>query len=450
MKALSSVLAHTAVSATSLLMIAAATSVGTSIAGEPALAPVQCLATAGQSVQETDPTARRGKDIPIDHIIVIMQENRSFDHYFQGLPGSGQTDADVAPLDVVNVDRKGNKLGLQLAKSPCTGGPPHSWNSVHQQMAEGKMDGFAANGGQTAMLHYDDAMLPYYYALANHFAIADRWFSSVPGPTFPNRMYMVAASSFGHIQNDPPPPRASEFSVFDQLEDAGLSWGIYSSSTPSLEERLLPKLRERKDTHFMGIDDFEKAAASGKLPAFSWVTSAEEHNEHPPKNVQAGQRFVANMVDTVMKSPNWSRTALFFTYDEHGGFYDHVAPPAACAPDDIAPIRGPKDIAGNFETLGPRVPMILISPYAKQHYVSHTVYDHTSILRFLQARFNLPALSARDANAQIPFDLFDFDSPPRLTLPRLPTANIDPAFIGHCQDTKTTDFEDEVPVAGAD
>jgi phospholipase C len=155
------------------------------------------------------------------------------------------------------------------------------------------MDGFAANGGHTAMLYYDETTLPYYYALASEFAIADRWFASVPGPTFPNRMFMVSASSFGHIRNDPPPRRAAELSVFDQLENAGLSWGIFSSSTPSLEERLLPGLREKKDTQFQGIDDFEKAAKAGTLPAFSWVTSAEEQNEHPPKNIQAGQRFVA-------------------------------------------------------------------------------------------------------------------------------------------------------------
>ncbi len=112
-----------------------------------------------------------------------------------------------------------------------------------------------------------------------------------------------------------------------------------------------------------------------------------------------------------MESPNWKRTALFFTYDEHGGFYDHVPPPKACPPDAIHPILEPKDAPGEFDRLGVRVPMIVISPYAKKHYVSHHVYDHTSILRFVQARFDLPALTARDAHARPPFEMFDFAQP---------------------------------------
>ena len=111
------------------------------------------------------------------------------------------------------------------------------------------------------------------------------------------------------------------------------------------------------------------------MPGFSWVTSAGRHNEHPPKNIQAGQKFVAQIIDAVMKSPNWQRTALFFTYDEHGGFYDHVPPPQACPPDDIQPILEANDVPGKFDRLGVRVPMIVISPYAKKHYVSHSVYD---------------------------------------------------------------------------
>lgn len=236
-----------------------------------------------------------------------------------------------------------------------------------------------------------------------------------------------------------------EHSIFDQLEEAGHSWGICTAATPSLEERILPRLRAEKGDNFFDLDAFFEAARTGSLPAFSWVTSAEEHNEHPPKSVQAGQLYVSGVVEAVMSSPDWPRTALFLTYDEHGGFYDHVAPPAACSPADTAPQLGPKDVAGAFDRLGPRVPFVLGSPYARRHHVSHVVHDHRSILRFVQASFDLPALSARDANAQPPFELFDFESAPDLTIPALPEAVIDPAPIGHCEDTRSTNFDDEPP-----
>lgn len=116
-------------------------------------------------------------------------------------------------------------------------------------------------------------------------------------------MYMIAGSSFGHIRNDPPPPRAEERSILHQLEQAGESWAIYTASKPSFEEEILPRLHTEKGDHFLTATDFFKAAKAGKLPSFSWVTSAGTHNEHPPKNIQAGQKFVAEMVDAVMKAP---------------------------------------------------------------------------------------------------------------------------------------------------
>jgi phospholipase C len=293
------------------------------------------------------------------------------------------------------------------------------------------------------MTYYDESWIPYYYALANTFAIADHYHASVPSSTWPNRMYMISGTSFGHILNDTPPPRAEERSIFHQLEQAGVNWAVYTAAQPSFEEQILPKLRAEKGDHFLTTDDFLTAAKAGKLPGFSWVTSAGRHNEHPPKNIQAGQKFVAQIIDAVMHSPNWQRTALFFTYDEHGGFYDHVSPPQACPPDNIPPILAASDVPGNFDRLGVRVPMIAVSPYAKKHYVSHQVYDHSSILRFVQARFNLPALTARDAHARPPIDMFDFEHPPFTTPPPLPRADEDPRFLNACEDTARTHFSDK-------
>lgn len=139
-----------------------------------------CPFIAGQTVAETHPESPRGTDIPIDHIVFVMQENRSFDHLFQTLPAYGQADVDIAPAETSNRDRQGVVRPISRATSPCTDGPPHSWNAVHAQMNGGRMDGFAASGGGNAMIHYDADWLPFYYSLANTFAIADRYFSSVP------------------------------------------------------------------------------------------------------------------------------------------------------------------------------------------------------------------------------------------------------------------------------
>ena len=424
-------------------LLVPAIAVGTSAAVPADDSLPSCEFRAGQTLETTRPELPRGSDIPIDHIVVVAQENRSFDHYFQALPDYGQKGVAVAPPATSNIDGNGKVVPFEPAETPCLGNPDHDWSSVHRQVANGEMNGFARFGGADSMRHYDARWLPYYYALADTFAIADGYHASVPGPTWPNRMYLVAASSFGHTRNEPPPPRTEERSIFHLLEEAGLDWSIYSAKRPSFEEDMFPKLHGEKGEHFLTVDDFVSAARAGELPAFSWVTSAGGHNEHPHKSIQTGEVFVSGIVEAVMRSPNWPRTALFFTYDEHGGFYDHVPPPAACPPDDIAPIIGADDVPGKFDRLGVRVPMIVVSPYAKAHFVSHETYDHSSILRFVQARFDLPALSARDANAEPPMDMFDFSRTAFIDPPTLPEPTVDPEFMSQCSDTRGGRYSDE-------
>src|SRR5262249_32775111 len=152
------------------------------------------------------------------------------------------------------------------------------------------------------------------------------------------------------------------------------------------------------------LDDFYTDAAAGTLPPVVLIDApglgldnATSADEHPPANIQIGQKFVSEVVHALMKSPQWRKSALFITYDEHGGIYDHVAPPVACAPDATPPKLDGKDVGtGGFDQLGFRVPLVVVSPYAKRSYVSHATYDHTSITRFLEAKFKVPALSARD------------------------------------------------------
>jgi phospholipase C len=381
-----------------------------------AAASPACPFRAGALPRDTLPKGSPlGPQIPIDHFVVVMQENRSFDHYFQQLPGHGQPSAAVGPVGrAAGANSVGSRRPLS---SLCVADVPHNVDAVHEEFGDGRLDGFlAAAGGHRARAvgYYTANDLPFYYAIASTFAIGDRYFSGLLGPTWPNRMMALSGTSFGHVDNQPPPPADEQRSLFHQLEEAGVSWAVYSEGTP-YESDMFPRLAREKGAHFSTIEAFLRAASIGKLPSFAWVESRHDGvnatDEHPPADIQLGQHWVWRIVNAVLRSPAWKRTALIFTYDEHGGFFDHVVPPLACTPDrqtgrtlvDGEPFR--------FDRYGFRVPLVVISPYARPHYVSHEVYSHSSILRLVQARFGLPALTARDANSAALFDLFDFRRP---------------------------------------
>ena len=160
------------------------------------------------------------------------------------------------------------------------------------------------------------------------------------------------------------------------------------------------------------------------------------NDEHPPGDIQTGQKFVSDRVHDLMASPQWKDLALFITWDEHGGTFDHVVPPTACAPDGVAPIltnAADKAVTGGFNQYGVRVPFITVSPYAKRGYVSHRLYDHTSITRFIETKFKLPALSWRDANADPLLDLFDFRNPPFVQPPTIAVPTVNADQMAQCQ-----------------
>lgn len=401
----------------------------------------RCAFRAGATPRDTlDAADLIGTQIPIDHFVVVLQENRSFDHYFQKLPAFGQPDVDVAPASFENADPsdEGEIVHPFLLSDPCLADVPHNFIAVQHQLGEGKMGGFLTSGnpgGRRSLGYYDQSTLGYYYALANTFAIGDRYFASVPGPTFPNRMFFLSASSFGHAKNTPPPARDEERTLLHQLEEKGISWTVYAEGG-TFEEDIYPRLRQEKGSHFRPVSEFYADAQAGRLPFFSWIESAYDGeratDEHAPANVQLGQAFVARVIASVMNSSTWPRTALFLTYDEHGGFFDHVTPPKACPPDDN-PVRM-NGIATDtrFDHLGVRVPFVVVSPFAKAHFVSHRVHAHTSVLRFVQARAELPALTDRDANDDPPYEFFDFEHPPFLIPPSLPAALVDPVQEKRC------------------
>ncbi len=451
----------------------------------------------------------------VNHIIILMQENHSFDNYFGVLPfvnsspyhsakGSGRRrhcpDTDNTCVDGLSCKTKNATLMCTNSNPGNSGrrvrsfhdpryciGPDldHSWIGSHQEgnlrrpnsmLRSSPNTGFvkvnAISDAPTqaidhdTMGYYDDTDLPFYYDLATTFAISDRYFAAVIGQTFPNRAYFLAGTSFGHLTT-------SEIitsggykpitgTIFDRLDAAGVSWVDYFSDLP-YGAMFASNPANRKP-----VSTFATDAAAGTLPAVAFIDPSAlksqtinghvfETDEHPPNDIRAGQYFVSTVINALRNSPSWNDSVLFLTYDEHGGYYDHVAPPAAAqggalTPDGIAPgqcadLSNPPssqqpgggvtcshsqtiDAPGlcpaftptgpypsncaTFNQLGFRVPLVAVSPFAKPHYVSHTVGSHTSFLALLEKRFSLAPLTARDANASTLEDLFDFDSAPSL------------------------------------
>jgi phospholipase C len=395
----------------------------------------------GQAMQ-----AAHASSIPIDHVVVLMQENRSFDSYFGRLHFEGQPHTLPEPPGSDNpnpLDPAGPPIKAFQNPNLCeVADLNHSWNGTHEEIDGGLMDGFtAANDissanataadptGSRAMAYYDQADLGYYYDLYNTFAMGDHYFASAPTQTFPNRLYLLAGTSFGHIRNDLPDPRSADFrqpSVFNLLDAAGVSWKAYSASYPLAFAELFSYVRARDLAKVRPISQYFADAASGSLPQVAFIDplffgpTNVENDEHPNSNVQVGEKFSHDVIGALFGSPDWGSSALFLTYDEHGGFFDHVAPPAAVPPDGIPPMLQAGDVPGAFDVYGPRVPAVVISPYSRPHFVSHVVNDHTSILRFIETRFGLPSLTARDSAANPMLEFFDFSSAHFATPPALP------------------------------
>jgi phospholipase C len=385
------------------------------------------------------PETPLGRDIPVDHFIFVVQENRSFDHYFQAYqPAPGST-VEVAPPTwaAISPHRRHPPIKPFAIEHPCPADPPHLYESVLLAWRGGKMDGFALAGGADSVGFLRSDLLGYYHALAVTFALSDRHFADFMGPTWPNRLFMLSATSFGHTDNTAPPKRDLETSLFHQLDEQGLTWRVYADGKV-YEEGMYPALRARRHDNFRSVAEFMDDAKNGTLPALAWVESthagAHATDEHPPANVEVGQLWVSKVVDATMRGAAWNRSLLLITYDEHGGFFDHVPPPSACEPDHLR-VHGKKQhVAPRFDYFGMRVPLLIVSPWAKRGYVSHVPTSHASLLRLVQARFGLPALTRRDANATPPFDMLDLRSPPRLDLARLPEPRVEPLGRKRCQE----------------
>jgi phospholipase C len=391
--------------------------------------------------------------LPFEHIVVVMMENHSFDNLLGDLAHSGQPRAHGL---------KFNRAGEALDSNPGPEGPVRSfvipttaqmpsvsqtWNDTHEQIDGGKMDGFVRSvDSDQPMGYWTEDVLPFAYSFARSFTIANRWFCSAPCQTYPNRRFLMAGTAYGDIAtdteslDDPAPPNGT---IFDRLNACGISWCNYFTDLP--QTAIIPSVIEKYASNIVPIAEFYAACATGTLPSVSFVdpefgalsdigepltkvpgiealgvklteTGGDEEN---PQDMDYGEYWAYTVVDAVLRSPAWPRTLLIYTHDEHGGYYDHVPPPAAIPPDEIPPELGAEDIPGGYDIYGPRVPGIVASPYSKPNAVTNVVHDHTSVLATIEAKWNLPALTYRDANAKTVEDFLDLSSPALLEPPTI-------------------------------
>jgi phospholipase C len=458
------------------------------------------------------PSLPAGTDLlpQIRHIVVLMMENHSYDNYLGMLQGRGEgfrLGEDGEP-EISNLGAGGESVRAHHLPSTVQRPrvPSQGWHASHHQWGHGKNDGFvtctqtvvsatdatAAGAGAAAsgMGYWTEVDLPFYYGLARTFPLADHWFSSCLGPTFPNRRFLIAGTAHGLIDDSPYdlldyPPAGT---IFDLLSRHGISWVNYHAvaagksqfrryghhrrrmarrrlmslgrSFPAVARGVQKDLQFTADVFPLGIgrymqhlrstQDFFADADNGTLPAFSIVDpDFDAYSEENPQDIRKGERFVAVVINRVMRGKGWPHTLLIWLYDEHGGYHDHLSPPRAVPPDDVegrslvgSPTRlraflrpffpgmvkneenlveGPH----RYDRYGFRVPAVLVSPYARPDYVCSQVLDHTSVLKLVEEKWNLPALTARDAAAVSPLDALDLTGPPAfLEPPSLPEPSL--------------------------
>lgn len=380
-----------------------------------------CAFDAGDLTEKTlGPDAPKPpKDI---RVVVVMLENRSFDHYLSGVPGTHYATDRTNPNPL---DPRGSSH-QDLATSFCLKTPPHEWGAAHLEYDNGLMDDFVGvgnPGGERALSYYTKQDLPLSHFLAEHFAVGDFYFSSLLGPTWPNRLFLFKATSCGYtlgaldgnagITTD---CSAKGPNLLKKLDDAGYHHKLYDEAGPA--SITLGFGLDVPET----IDQFVEDARADQLPEFSMVGAsngtiydethgllgAKEDDDHPAADVRLGEGFLYRVLTALMDNPvTFSKTVLFITFDENGGFYDHIPPPPACTPEKPSGVR----YDYSFDRYGFRVPLIVVSPFVrKPGYVSPHVTDHASILRFVEHTFDLQAMTRRDANAWPLLDFFKFES----------------------------------------
>lgn len=376
-------------------------------------------------------SAHPGDITQIQHIVFILKENRTFDTYFGTYPGAdGATSAVISTGQTIHLAHTPDPAPRDISG--------HGWFDAITGMNGGRMDHFDVipgandNGDRLGLTQLTQKDIPNYFTYAQNFVLADRMFSSLQGASFANHLYMVAGQSGGAFtvpamgsitpkawgcdspdgttvkvededQTISSPFPCLEFpTLTDILDSAGISWKyyapaqgqpgyVYSSLDAINHIRFGPEWQD----HVVSDTKFATDAQNGTLPAVSWLVTSDSNNEHPPSGVCGGENWTVKQLNALMQGSDWNSTAVFLTWDDFGGFYDHVVPPSL-----------------DFFGLGPRVPLLIISPFARQGFISHTTYEYSSILKFIEVRFGLPSLTPRDENANDTTDSFDFTQAP--------------------------------------
>jgi phospholipase C len=331
----------------------------------------------------------------IEHVVVVMMENRSFDHFLGWLPGADGQQAGLSFADA---------SGARHATSHLTDfmgcdhpDPDHGYEGGRAQFDDGKADGWLQSGQNDvySIGYYQQADLAFFGRAAVDWTVCDRWFSPILGPTYPNRIYQHAGTT-DRILNSTSQSQLP--TIWDRCAAAGVSHAYYFSDVPFTAiwgDTYIPISRR--------YEQFVADCATGTLPQVSFVDprfldedSGSSGDDHPHADIRVGERFLADVYEAVTTSPLWKGTVLIVDYDEWGGFFDHVPPP-----------RGP-DTQPSFQRRGFRIPNLVVSPFARRRHVAHDLFDHTSVLKLIEWRFGLPALAPRDAAANSLASVLDF------------------------------------------
>jgi phospholipase C len=320
-------------------------------------------------------TANAAAANPINHVVVIVQENHTFDNYFGTFPGANGIKNDPPTVHPFHIT--GNIPNL------C-----HSTACAHVDYNNGKMDGFLqAEGSNSTFGYFDQSDIPYYWSLAQNYTLFDNYFTSAMGPSLPNHLYLVAAQDGGiadSVLNQH--ARLNISSIANELENANDSWSYYSPYHVGNENALglLSSIANNTTmlANLKNSQQFLVDLQNGNMPDVSYIMADDGQNEHPPFSISSGAQWVQSIIGGIQASPYWGSTVILLTWDDYGGWYDHVVPPQV-------------DKYG----LGFRVPLLMISPFAKQGYIDHTLSDHTSLMKFIERVFDLPAVTQRDGAA---------------------------------------------------
>jgi phospholipase C len=383
---------------------------------------------------------------PIKHVVFIIKENHSFDNIFAHFPGADGTQS---------ASEGGRTVSLGVTPDHVPFDIDHGGSSARTAVDHGLMDDFYRLGGAVQFGHdyadsaYVQSEIPHYWAYATHFALADHFFSSIMGPSFPNHLFTIAGTSNRTVDN----PTGSELApswgcdarkgstvpelglngavthvrpcfdfttLADEASRRGVSWRYYAAQPgqSGYVWATLDVIRHIRYGHDWARADtpyqnFVPDVLHGRLPAITWLTTSLANSEHPPAGTCAGENWTVSHVNAIMASRFWRSTAIVLTWDDFGGFYDHVPPPVL---DNIS--------------LGPRVPTIVISPYARPGYIDHETYDFTSVLKFIVSVFHLPALPRNSSRIPSIAGMFDFRQRPNrpLLLPLRSCPKYDPGL----------------------